>query len=143
MKNQLKKINFNHSFIFFLFCNIFSLIILKFENLVFSPLFCLLLILSIGVSHGSLDHIKGKKLLNSTLEKKNTQIHLIEASAVSQVLTLVIWDGISCPRAFSTLTWSGEYRVPSGMGIPSNWGVSATFSFTSTGIVYAVLWAWP
>ena len=52
MKNQLKKINFNHSFIFFLFCNIFSLTILKFENLVFSPLFCLLLILSIGVSHG-------------------------------------------------------------------------------------------
>ena len=63
MKNQLKKINFNHSFIFFLFCNIFSLTFLKFENLVFSPLFCLLLILSIGVSHGSLDHIKGKKLL--------------------------------------------------------------------------------
>ena len=63
MKNQLKKINFYHSFIFFFFCNIFSLTISKFENLVFSPLFCLLLILSIGVSHGSLDHIKGKKLL--------------------------------------------------------------------------------
>ena len=62
MKNQLKRINFNHSFIFFLFCNIFSLTILKFENLLFSPLFSLLLILSIGVSHGSLDNLKGKKL---------------------------------------------------------------------------------
>ena len=73
MKNQLKKINFNHSFIFFLFCNIFSLTILKFESLVFSPLFCLLLILSIGVSHGSLDHIKGKKLLK-IFEIKNIYI---------------------------------------------------------------------
>ena len=73
MKNQLKKINFNHSFIFFLFCNIFSLTIFKFENLAFSPLFCLLLILSIGVSHGSLDHIKGRKLLK-IFEIKNMYI---------------------------------------------------------------------
>ena len=63
MNNQIKKINFNHSFIFFLFCNIFSLIIFKINNLTVSPLICLFLILSIGVSHGSLDHIKGKKLL--------------------------------------------------------------------------------
>ncbi len=58
-----KKINLNHSFIFFLFCNIFSLILFKFNNFILSPLFCLFLILIIGVSHGSLDHIKGGKLL--------------------------------------------------------------------------------
>ncbi len=63
MNNQIKKINFNHSFIFFLFCNIFSLIIFKINSFTISPLICLFLILSIGVSHGSLDHIKGKKLL--------------------------------------------------------------------------------
>ena len=63
MNNQIKRINFYHSFIFFLFCNIFSLIIFKFKNFTISPLICLFLILSIGVSHGSLDHIKGKKLL--------------------------------------------------------------------------------
>ena len=63
MKNKIKKINFNHSFIFFLFCNICSLIIIKIDNLIISPLFCLFLILFIGVSHGSLDHIKGKRLL--------------------------------------------------------------------------------
>ena len=63
MKVKLKKICFNHSFIFFLFCNIFSLLFLKIDISIISPLICLLLILVIGVSHGSLDHVKGKKLL--------------------------------------------------------------------------------
>ncbi len=63
MTIQIKKINFKHSFIFFLFCNIVSLPIIKAYNLSISPLVCLLLILIIGVSHGSLDHIKGRKLL--------------------------------------------------------------------------------
>ena len=35
----------------------------KFSNFILSPLFCLFLILIIGVSHGSLDHVKGGKLL--------------------------------------------------------------------------------
>ncbi len=60
---KLKKVNLNHSFIFFLFCNIFSLILFKFNNFILSPLFCLFLILIIGVSHGSLDHVKGGKLI--------------------------------------------------------------------------------
>ena len=63
MKLKIKKICFNHSFIFFLFCNIFSLIFFKVDISIISPLICLLLILIIGVSHGSLDHIKGQKLL--------------------------------------------------------------------------------
>ena len=62
MNNQIKRINFNHSFIFFLFCNILSLITFINNNLIISPLICFLLILSIGVSHGSLDNMKGKKL---------------------------------------------------------------------------------
>ena len=62
MSNQIKKINFNHSFVFFLICNIFSIIALKFTYLTISPLICLFLILIIGVSHGSLDNLKGKKL---------------------------------------------------------------------------------
>ena len=62
MNSQIKKINLNHSFIFFLFCNIFSLIAFKINYFTISPLICLFLILSIGVSHGSLDNIKGRKL---------------------------------------------------------------------------------
>ena len=63
MINNIKRINLNHSFIFFLFCNIISLITFKAKNFSISPLICLFLILVIGVSHGSLDHIKGKRLL--------------------------------------------------------------------------------
>ncbi len=62
MNNKIKKINFNHSFIFFLFCNIFSLLTLKMNSVTISPLICLFLILSIGISHGSLDNYKGRKL---------------------------------------------------------------------------------
>ncbi len=65
MNNKIKKIYFNHSFIFFLLCNIFSLVFFKVDISIISPIICLLLILLIGVSHGSLDHIKGKKLLKS------------------------------------------------------------------------------
>ena len=59
MNSQIKKINLNHSFIFFLFCNIFSIIAFKISYFTISPLICLFLILSIGVSHGSLDNLKG------------------------------------------------------------------------------------
>ena len=62
MNNQIKKINLNHSFIFFLLCNTFSIIAFNITNFIISPLICLLLILSIGVSHGSLDNLKGRKL---------------------------------------------------------------------------------
>jgi beta-carotene 15,15'-dioxygenase len=62
MNNRIKKINLNHSFIFFLLCNIFFLIAFKITYFTISPLICLFLILSIGVSHGSLDNVKGRKL---------------------------------------------------------------------------------
>ena len=62
MNNRIKKINFNHSFVFFLLCNIFSLTAIKLNILSISPIICLFLILSIGISHGALDNLKGKKL---------------------------------------------------------------------------------
>ena len=63
MNDKIKKINLNHSFIFFFGVNIFCILIFKYSNLNVSTILCLLLILIIGVSHGSLDHIKGQKLL--------------------------------------------------------------------------------
>jgi Brp/Blh family beta-carotene 15,15'-monooxygenase len=62
MNNRIKKINFNHSFVFFLLCNVFTLIAFKFNIITVSPIICLFLILSIGISHGSIDNLKGKKL---------------------------------------------------------------------------------
>ena len=63
MSSKIKKINLNLSFIFFFFVNIFGILLFKYNYLNISSILCLLLILTIGVSHGSLDHIKGKKLL--------------------------------------------------------------------------------
>jgi len=62
MNSQVQKKNLSHSFIFFLFCNFFCFLTFKFSNFYIPPLSCLFLILIIGVSHGSLDHEKGKKL---------------------------------------------------------------------------------
>ena len=76
MIQVIKKINFNHSFIFFIFCNIFSLLVFK-TNINISPLICLFLILLIGVSHGSLDHIKGKKLFEILKIKNISSFYLI------------------------------------------------------------------
>ena len=55
------KINYYHSLIFFNFCIFLSAFDYLRNNSLL--LVSLLFILSIGISHGSLDHIKGKKLL--------------------------------------------------------------------------------
>ncbi len=87
MNKKIKKINLNHSFIFFLFCNFFSLIVFKFNNLTIPPLICLILILTIGVSHGSLDHIKGRKLLNIL---KFENIFIFYFSYIIIAITIII-----------------------------------------------------
>ncbi|MDC3023049.1 Brp/Blh family beta-carotene 15,15'-dioxygenase [Candidatus Pelagibacter sp.] len=89
MNSQIKKINFNHSFIFFLFCNIFSLITFVNSNLKISPLICLLLILSIGVSHGSLDNMKGKKLFE-IFKIKNFFIFYLSYISFA-ILIIIFW----------------------------------------------------
>ncbi|MDA7686080.1 Brp/Blh family beta-carotene 15,15'-dioxygenase [Candidatus Pelagibacter sp.] len=89
MNTQIKKINLNHSFIFFLFCNIFSVIVFKFTNLNISSLFCLLLILTVGVSHGALDHLKGKKLLSILNIKKFYIFYLIYT--LMSLSVILIW----------------------------------------------------
>ena len=89
MENKIKKINFNHSFIFFIFCNIFSLITFVINNFTVSPLICLLLILSIGISHGSLDNLKGKKLLK-IFGINNFFIFYILYILIS-ILVIILW----------------------------------------------------
>ena len=57
----MNKINFYHSLIFFNLCIFLSAFeYLRTNNLLILSLF---LILSLGISHGALDHVKGKKLL--------------------------------------------------------------------------------
>ena len=90
---NLKKVNLNHSFIFFLFCNIFSLILFKFNNFILSPLFCLFLILIIGVSHGSLDHVKGGKLIK-IFKIENMTLFYISYILIA-IIVITLW--VSAP----------------------------------------------
>ena len=57
----MERISFKHSVIFFNFCILISpfYFIVNFEPIIF----CLFLILILGISHGALDNIKGKKVL--------------------------------------------------------------------------------
>jgi len=89
MENKVKKINLNHSFIFFLLCNIFSLITFIINNFAISPLICLLLILSIGVSHGSLDNVKGVKLFK-ILGIDNFFIFYISYISIA-IVVIILW----------------------------------------------------
>ena len=58
----MKNINFRHSIIFFNLCILMSPI---YQTINYTLIiFCLFLILIIGISHGALDNIKGAKLLN-------------------------------------------------------------------------------
>ena len=89
MENKIKKINLKHSFIFFLFCNIFSLLTFIINDFTISPLICLLLILSIGISHGSLDNLKGEKLLK-IFGINNLLIFYISYILIA-ILVIVLW----------------------------------------------------
>ena len=88
MSNKIKKINLIHSFIFFFFANIFCFSMFKF-NLIVPSILCFLLVLIVGVSHGSLDHLKGKKLLK-LFNIKSTSIFYITYISISAVV-VVTW----------------------------------------------------
>jgi len=85
MNNLINKINFYHSVVFFLLSGSLGIIINRFESLIISPVICLLLILSIGISHGALDNQKGKKL---------TQLYNIKNSYFFYLMYSVIVIGI-------------------------------------------------
>ena len=83
----MEKINFKHSIIFFNFCILVSPIYLMIN---FEPIiFCLFLILTLGISHGALDNIKGKKLLNLFGYKKMITFYL--AYILISFLIIIFW----------------------------------------------------
>jgi Brp/Blh family beta-carotene 15,15'-monooxygenase len=85
MNNLINKINFYHSVVFFLLSGSLGIVINRFESLIISPIICLLLILSIGISHGALDNQKGKKL---------TQLYNINNSYFFYLMYSIIVIGI-------------------------------------------------
>jgi Brp/Blh family beta-carotene 15,15'-monooxygenase len=87
MNNLINKINFYHSVVFFLLSGSLSIMINRFESLIISPIICLLLILSIGISHGALDDQKGKKLTQLYDIKNSYFFYLIYSVIVIGIIT--------------------------------------------------------
>ena len=83
----MKNINFKHSIIFFNFCILVSplYLMLNFEPIIF----CLFLILILGISHGALDNIKGTKLLNLFGYKNIIYFYL--AYVFISLLIIIFW----------------------------------------------------
>ena len=83
----MEKINFKHSLIFFNFCILISpfFLILNFEFIIF----CLILILILGISHGALDNVKGRKLLNLFGYKSPLLFYL--AYVMISLLIIIFW----------------------------------------------------
>ena len=83
----MNTISFKHSIIFFNLC---ILIIPFYVMLNYEPIiFCLFTILIIGISHGSLDNIKGKKLLKSFGCKSGFFFYFIYL--IISLLIIILW----------------------------------------------------
>ena len=89
MNNYFQKINLYHSLVFFLLANIFTLVIDQSKNIVISPIICLFLILTIGITHGSLDHVKGKRLLSFYKIEKIYLFYLIYI--LLALIVIILW----------------------------------------------------
>ena len=83
----MKNINFKHSIIFFCFCILISPIylMLNFEPIIF----CLFLILILGISHGALDNVKGARLLKLFGYKHIISFYL--AYMFISLLIIIFW----------------------------------------------------
>ncbi len=83
----MENINFKHSIIFFNFCILISplYLMLNFEPIIF----CLFLILILGISHGALDNIKGTKLLKLFGYKNIISFYL--AYIFISLLIIIFW----------------------------------------------------
>ncbi len=83
----MEKINFKHSVVFFNFCILISpfYLMLNFEPIIF----CLFLILILGISHGALDNIKGKKLLKLFGYKSIISFYLLYL--LVSLLIIIFW----------------------------------------------------
>ena len=71
----MNKINHYHSLIFFNLCILLSAFEFLRDNSLL--ILCLFLILSLGISHGALDHIKGKKLLKLLNYKSTSTFYIL------------------------------------------------------------------
>ncbi len=89
----MNKINYYHSLIFFNLCILLSAFEFLRDNRLL--ILCLFLILSLGISHGALDHIKGKKLLKLLNYKSISTFYILYISiGVSIILLWLLFSKI-------------------------------------------------
>ncbi len=83
----MERINFKHSIIFFNLCIFISpfYFMLNIEPIIL----CLFLILILGISHGALDNIKGKKLFKLFGYKSTVSFYLVYISI--SLLIIILW----------------------------------------------------
>jgi len=83
----MENLNFKHSIIFFNLSILISPIylLLNFEPIIF----CLILILILGISHGALDNIKGKKLLKLFGYKSSFSFYF--SYIIISLLIIILW----------------------------------------------------
>ena len=84
---MIKKINLYHSIIFFNFCIFISAFAFFRDNNL--TILCLFLILTLGISHGSLDNIKGKKFLKILNIKSMSKFYI--GYALISLFIILIW----------------------------------------------------
>ena len=83
----MNTVNFTHSIIFFNLCILISpfYLMLNYEPIIL----CLFIILIIGISHGSLDNIKGKKLLKLFGYKSSFIFYFVYL--ITSLLIIILW----------------------------------------------------
>ena len=83
----MANINFKHSIIFFNLCILIAPVYLKFSK---EPIIlCLFVILILGISHGSLDNVKGEKLLKLFGLKSEFLFYFIYL--MISLLIIILW----------------------------------------------------
>ena len=89
IQKKIAKLSSKHSRIFFLLAIIAVILskVFSFSETSFITIFCFFLISTLGVSHGSLDNFKGKKLLK-TYKIKNQFIFFLLYILISFVVIL-------------------------------------------------------
>ena len=84
---MLNKLNLNHSIIFLIFCLVLvSLDYFRLNTLLYT---CLFLVITIGISHGSLDNLKGKKLLQ--LYNINNMAYFYLGYVFLSLFVIIFW----------------------------------------------------
>ena len=89
MTKYIQKINLIHSTIFFFLATFISILIDQNQKLTISPFICFFLIIIVGISHGSLDHLKGEKILNIFDINKKSLFYL--AYVLISLFIIFVW----------------------------------------------------